>query len=149
MLRAPTDLLAYSFSFVACACAFISVGCSSAVPMPDTARQPHSQYLPVPYPPPAAFAETVPPRPDREALWVDGHWAWRGGNFVWQRGGWLKVPPGTHYAHWRIRYAPDGTLLFAEEAWYDVHLKPIPAPKALVEAYSPPNELTPESQHGF
>jgi hypothetical protein len=39
--------------------------------------------------------------------------------------------------------------MFAEEVWYDVNLKPIASPKPLVEAYSPPNELTPESQHGF
>ncbi len=117
--------------------------------MPEPARQPRPEYLPVPYPPPAAFAETVPPRPNREALWVDGHWAWRGGTFVWQRGGWVQVPTGARYAHWRIRYAPDGTLLFAEEAWYNAQLKPIAAPKVLVSAYTPPNELTPEAQHGF
>ena len=91
----------------------------------------------------------MPPRPNGAALWIDGHWAWRGGTFVWQRGGWVQAPNGARYAHWRIRYAPDGTLLFAEEAWYNAQLKPIPAPKPLVEAYTPPNELTPESQHGF
>jgi hypothetical protein len=117
--------------------------------MPDNARQPRSEYLPVPYPPPAAFAETIPPAPNKQTLWVDGHWAWRGGTFVWQRGGWVAPPAGAHFAHWRIRYAQDGTLLFAEETWYDAQLKPIPAPKMLVTAYTPPNELTPEAQHGF
>lgn len=131
------------------ACALLSGACSSALPMPDNARQPRSEYLPVPYPPPAAFVETVPPSPNKQALWVDGHWAWRGGTFVWQRGGWVVVPKGTHFARWRVRYAQDGTLLFAEEAWYDNLLKPIPAPKIAVSAFSPPNELTPEAQHGF
>jgi hypothetical protein len=117
--------------------------------MPKPARQPRAEYRPVPYPPPAAFAEVVPPRPRSDALWVDGHWAFRGGTYVWQRGGWLLSPLGGHFAHWRLRYAPDGTLMFAEEVWYDARLKPIPSPKKLVPAYTPPNELTRESQHGF
>ena len=141
--------MARSFSFALAVCAASVVACSSALPMPRQARQPRSQYFPVPYPPPAAFAETVPRRPDREALWIDGHWAWRGGRFVWQRGGWVRVPPGARYAQWRSRYSSDGTLLFAEEAWYDSRLQPIAAPTPLVEAYTPPNELTPESLHGF
>jgi hypothetical protein len=104
--------------------------------------------LPVPYPPPAAFAEVVPPGP-KGALWIDGHWAWRGRQFIWQRGGWVAPPSGSRFAHWRIRYAQDGSLLFAEEAWYDAKLKPMESPKKVVEAFTPPNELTPESQHGF
>lgn len=58
-------------------------------------------------------------------------------------------PKGARYAHWRIRYAQDGTLLFAEEVWYDAALKPMANPSVSVPAYSPPNEMTPESQHGF
>ncbi|MEI9938930.1 MAG: hypothetical protein WDO69_17065 [Pseudomonadota bacterium] len=120
------------------------------MPEPLPARQPRPEYLPVPYPPPAAFAEVVPPAPrNRDALWVDGHWAWRGGTFVWERGGWVAPPAGSRFAHWRIRYAQDGTLMFAEEVWYDAQLKPIASPKKLVDAFTPPNELTPETQHGF
>jgi hypothetical protein len=103
----------------------------------------------VPYPPPAAFAEVVPPAPNGDALWIDGHWAWRGGTFVWERGGWVLPPTGSRFAHWRIRYSQDGTLQFAEEVWYDANLKPMASPKKLVDAYTPPNELTPEAQHGF
>lgn len=118
------------------------------MPQPLPARQPRRDYLPVPYPPPAAFAEVVPPRP-KDALWIDGHWAWRGGQFVWERGGWVAPPAGARFAHWRIRYSQDGTLMFAEEAWYGADLKRIPSPKKLVDAFTPPNVLTPESQHGF
>ncbi len=39
--------------------------------------------------------------------------------------------------------------MFAEEVWYYVNLKPIPSPKKLGHAYTPPNELTPDAQHGF
>jgi hypothetical protein len=125
------------------------VACGSSVPQPKLARQPPSEYLPVPYPPPAAFSEVVPTAPKGDALWVDGHWAWRGRTYVWQRGGWVTPPEGARFAPWHVRYTQDGTLLFADEAWYDLHLQPMPSPKALVPAFTPPNELTPESQHGF
>ena len=120
------------------------------MPEPLPARQPRRDYLPVPYPPPAAFAEVVPPKPDQGgALWIDGHWAWRSGQFVWERGGWVVPPEGARFAHWRLRYSQDGTLMFAEEAWYGADLKRIPNPKKSVDAFTPPNVLTPESQHGF
>ena len=49
----------------------------------------------------------------------------------------------------RVRYLRDGTLMLADEIWYDKNLRPIERPRVLVPAYTPPNELTPESQHGF
>jgi WXXGXW repeat (2 copies) len=119
------------------------------LPEPRHARQPRSEFLPVPYPPPAAFSEVVPRAPSRDALWIDGHWAWRGRTYVWQRGGWVVAPAGSRFAPWRVRYAKDGTLLFAEQVWYDSQLKPIESPRVVVPAYTPPNEITPESQHGF
>jgi len=138
-----------SFSRFTCLCLLLISACSSALPAPLPARQPRSDYRPVPYPPPAAFAEVVPPQPRSDALWIDGHWAWRGGKFVWQRGGWVVVPEGVRFAHWRIRYSQDGTLQFAEDAWYDAHLQPMRRPKTIVPAFSPPNALTAETQHGF
>ncbi|HYQ30619.1 MAG TPA: hypothetical protein VER04_25485 [Polyangiaceae bacterium] len=130
-------------------CVLACVACSSSLPEPLPARQPRSEYLPVPYPPPAAFAEVVPSAPNGDAVWIDGHWAFRGGQFIWERGGWVAPPAGARFAHWRIRYSQDGTLLFAEEVWYDAKLKPMASPQKLREAFTPLNELTPESQHGF
>jgi hypothetical protein len=91
----------------------------------------------------------VPPQPRSNALWIDGHWAWRGGKFVWQRGGWVVAPEGARFAHWRIRYSQDGTLQFAEDTWYNAKLQPMQRPKTLVSAFTPPNVLTPETQHGY
>jgi hypothetical protein len=132
-----------------CVVALACIACSTHLPEPAHARQPPADYLPVPYPPPAGFSEVVPPTPNREALWVDGHFAWRGRAYVWQRGGWVLPPKGARFAPWHVRYTQDGTLMFADEAWYDAHLQPIQSPKPLLPAYTPPNELTPESQHGF
>ena len=91
----------------------------------------------------------MPAQPKPGSVWIDGHWAWRAGAFVWQRGGWVMPPPGGYFAHWRVRYSRDGTLQLAEEVWYDAQLRPIETPPVLVPAFSPPNELTPEGQHGF
>src|SRR5882724_6058675 len=94
LLRVAVELVAERFSRLMVACAVAGTACSLALPVPDDARQPRSEYRPVPYPPPAAFAETVPPAPNKQARWIDGHWAWRGGTYVWQRGGWLVAPAG-------------------------------------------------------
>ena len=131
------------------ALALLCFACGSSLPEPRHARQPRSEYLPVPYPPPASFSEVVPPAPNSKAVWVDGHWAWRARNYVWQRGGWVQPPEGARLAPWHARYAQDGTLMFADAIWYDAQLKPISSPKTLVPAFTPPNELTPEAQHGF
>jgi hypothetical protein len=128
--------------------ALLCAACGRHLPEPEHARQPRSEYLPVPYPPPAGFSEVVPPSPG-DALWVDGYWAWRGRAYVWQRGGWVRPPKGSRFAPWHVRYTADGTLMFADEVWYDAQLKPIPTPKSIAPAFTPPNELTPESQHGF
>lgn len=124
-------------------------GCGAQLPEPAHARQPRSEYMPVPYPPPAGFSEVVPPAPKRGAVWFDGHWAWRGKTYVWRRGGWVLPPRGARFAPWQAHYTQDGTLMFADAIWYDVQLRPIPTPKVLLPAYTPPNELTPEAQHGF
>jgi hypothetical protein len=134
---------------ICCAIALCCVACGTSLPEPKHARQPRSEFLPVPYPPPAGFSEVVPPAPNSAALWIDGHWAWRGRTYVWQRGGWVIAPAGARFAPWRVRYLRDGTLMFADEIWYDAQLRPIPSPKSVVSAYTPPNELTPEAQHGF
>lgn len=131
------------------AIALICVACGGGWPVPAYTRQPRSEYMPVPYPPPAGFSEVVPPNPKKNAVWIDGRWAWRGQTYVWQRGGWVRPPEGARVAPWQVRYTRDGTLLFADETWYDARSKPIVSPKPVLPAYTPPNQLTPESQHGF
>jgi len=45
----------------------------------------HSQPLPVPPPPPPLRAEVKPPKPHRKAVWIAGHWLWKGKaiGYVW------------------------------------------------------------------
>lgn len=98
----------------------------------------------MPYPPPAALAETVPEQPNDEAVWVDGEWLFQGRVYVWERGGWVVAPQGARHARWRFEFNPDGRLLLAPGTWYDARGVAIEAPEPVVPAATPANEYTPE-----
>ncbi len=54
--------------------------------------------------PPPARVEVRPALPYPEAVWIDGHWDYRGGNWVWAQGYWERRPfPGAVWipGHWR------------------------------------------------
>lgn len=101
----------------------------------------------VPYPPPAALVEVVPEQPDNDdAVWLDGHWVWRGRYYVWQRGGWVIPPENGAYATWQSVLAKDGRIVFAPSAWYGPDRRPLPPPKTLAVARTPPNQYTVETE---
>jgi hypothetical protein len=124
-------------------------GCTSSLPLPPRTRHALDSYSPVPYPPPAALAETVPPEPSREgSVWVDGEWAYRGRAYAWQRGGWVVPPRNARFAPWRALYQKNGRLMLAAGTWYDESGHALPLPEIVVPARTPPNEATAESQSG-
>ena len=43
-------------------------------------------------PPPQARIEVRPARPFANAVWIDGHWSRRHGDWVWISGHWVKMP---------------------------------------------------------
>lgn len=88
----------------------------------------------------------MPAFDDDQAVWVDGHWSWRGGKYAWLRGGWVLPPPGVRYAPWRLFYRKDGTLMFASGAWYDANFNEVRGPETLLPARTPSNEVTPEDE---
>ncbi len=62
--------------------------------------------------PPAARVEVVP-APRAGFVWAPGHWAYRGGRYVWAGGRWIGARPGWRWApdRWEHRgarwhYAP-------------------------------------------
>jgi hypothetical protein len=125
------------------------LACSSGLPLPERTRHPREAFLPVPYPPPAALAETVPPQPERdEAVWIDGEWVFQGNRYVWQRGGWVEPPLGARFAQWRAVYQSAGRLFLAPGTWYDAAGHALPRPDIAVPARTPPNETTSETQSG-
>jgi hypothetical protein len=133
----------------AVALALAPVACGSALPAPPLTQHPLSAFVEVPYPPPAALAETVPPRPDRDGVvWLDGEWQYRGRGFVWRRGGWVVAPPASRFAPWRSWYRRDGRLMFASGTWYDERHERVRRPQPIAAAATPPNEVTSEMQTG-
>jgi hypothetical protein len=125
----------------------VSTACSSSLPMPPVTAHPKGVFAEVPYPPPAALVEVVPDPPENDdAVWLDGFWIWRGRYYVWQRGGWLVAPENAAYATWQSVLARDGRIVFAPGAWYDPSGRPLPPPKMILYARSPPNQTTVETE---
>ncbi|MEN9577924.1 MAG: hypothetical protein RJA70_933 [Pseudomonadota bacterium] len=127
--------------------ALAQIACSRTLPAPALTAHPSTAYFAVPYPPPAALAETVPERPgNADVVWIDGEWIYRGQSFVWSRGGWVAPPLVGRFAPWRVWYQNDGRLMMAAGTWYDSSHKPLPAPETVTPAFTPLNEFTPEDQ---
>ena len=111
-------------------------GCGGSLPSPREVKQPDSAFADVPYPPPAAHVETVPPRPHASAVWIDGGWLWQGRRWVWQAGGWVDPPAGATFAKWQSKVTDDGRLVFAPGAWRASDGREVPAPPFLVPAHA-------------
>lgn len=47
--------------------------------------------------PPAVRVTVKPARPFAKAVWMAGHWAWRGKKYVWVSGKWVKPRSGYVY----------------------------------------------------
>jgi hypothetical protein len=125
--------------------ALLLAGCGVSLKEPLRTRHAAADFVEVPYPPPAALAETVPPSPKGDGLvWVDGEWVFRGRSYVWQRGGWVVPAPGVRFAPWRFVFTQDGRLLFAPGTWYDARGTRLERVEPAVDASTPPNEFTPE-----
>jgi hypothetical protein len=110
--------------------------CGSSLPTPLTRPRPDQGPAPfeVPYPPPAARVEIIPPQPEGGAVWVDGEWSWQGKRWVWESGGWMAQPNHTYFSPWRTHREPSGKLFFSPGAWFDDKGKVVPKPAWLVPA---------------
>jgi len=55
--------------------------------------------------PPKAKAEARSKKPNAKAIWVPGHWQWRGNKYVWVSGRWDANPRGKTWVpgHWEKR----------------------------------------------
>jgi hypothetical protein len=102
-------------------CAVISLAglaaCSSSLPRPPTGRVPTDALIEVPYPPPAAHVETIPPQKDSHEVWIDGQWEWDGKEWKWVAGTWMTPPANAYFTPWTTVRRRDGRLFFASAAW--------------------------------
>ena len=123
--------------------------CAGSLPSPATTEHPLAAFVEVPYPPPAALAETVPEAPERGGVvWLDGEWIYRGRAFAWRRGGWVVPPPSGRFAPWQSWYRRDGRLMLARGTWYNAKRERLRWIEPLVPAETPANEVTSEFQTG-
>ncbi|HEY2514091.1 MAG TPA: hypothetical protein VGI39_24660 [Polyangiaceae bacterium] len=75
-------------------------------PPPPPAQQTEVVYEQEPPPPPAEVAETPPPAPGPDFVWVKGYHRWDGHAYVWTRGRYERRPhERAHWApaHWEHR----------------------------------------------
>lgn len=128
--------------------ALLTFACGSALPAPPRTEHPLATFVEVPYPPPAALAETIPVKPDQPVVWVDGEWVFHGNGYVWRRGGWVTPPPGSRFAPWQTWYRSDGRLMMARGTWYDEKQQRLRPPRPVTPAETPPNQVTSEFQTG-
>jgi hypothetical protein len=125
----------------------LASACGSSLPRPALVLHPSSAYVEVPYPPPAALAETVPPRPKQgKAVWVEGSWQFRGKTYSWQRGGWFIPPDGARYARSDVAFPVDGRVLFAPGIWYDAKNDILDQVRPTIPAATPSNDYTSETE---
>ena len=79
------------------------LGCSST--QRQLTESPHTpdELLEVPFPPPAARSDMVPPSPHPNSVWIEGDWRWQGSRWAWRRGDWVVPPPGATFARSETR----------------------------------------------
>jgi hypothetical protein len=61
-----------------------------------------------PQPPPTPQVESPGPPPSPNAVWIAGHWLWRGGRYDWVAGRWENAPPGASYIPGRHKQTGQG-----------------------------------------
>lgn len=122
-------------------CLALLPACSWRVPKPPTGPVPRDAMVEVPYPPPPARVETVPPKAKELDVWIDGQWDWTGTRWKWSDGYWMTPPPNAYFTPWKTERRADGRLYFAAATWrapdgrplaIRTGVEPCPAPKTKV-----------------
>jgi hypothetical protein len=94
-----------------------AAGCG-ALPRPPTGPvPPGAAGEEVPYPPPPARVETVPPRHADGEVWIDGQWDWEGEAWRWLSGAWVSPPPNAYFTPWTTTLESNGRFLFVRATW--------------------------------
>jgi hypothetical protein len=91
--------------------------CSGSLPKPPSGPVPSAAMNEVPYPPPPARVETVPPRAKDGDVWIDGQWDWDGKVWEWLEGSWTPPRTNAYFTPWSTERRSDGRLFFARAAW--------------------------------
>ena len=76
-------------------------------------------------PPLRAAVEVRPPKPSGTAVWVDGHWDWRG-RWIWVDGHWDSPRPGYVWTAPVARRGPSGRIQYHPGHWRPSDSQPPP-----------------------
>jgi hypothetical protein len=110
-MSSPTKLMRAAASLA------LLPACSGSLPFPPTGPIPPGALVEVPYPPPPAHVETIPPQKESRDVWLDGRWEWVGAAWRWLDGTWMSPPAGAYYTPWQTVRSSDGRLFFARATW--------------------------------
>jgi hypothetical protein len=108
--------------------ALVLLGCSSLPRPPTGPVPPGAPGREVPYPPPPARVETLPPRPaggQAWQVWIDGQWDWDGQTWRWLPGAWVTPPANAYFTPWTATLQSNGRYLFVRAAWRSRDGRPI------------------------
>jgi hypothetical protein len=97
-------------------CGLWLLGCGARTVDAPPGVHPPNDALPVPYPPPPAKVEELPPQPSAGCAWVDGYWEFTD-RWEWQPGEWVRPQAGCRLAPVELR-REGGQLLHAKPRWY-------------------------------
>jgi hypothetical protein len=98
--------------------------------------------------PPPLRQEVRPAAPSANHIWIDGHWAWRGGQHTWVQGVWA-MPPAVGYvwvpARWEnvggeyVFY--EGHWNYAQEPVQETYYEPPPQEQVVEVETAPPEPV--------
>jgi hypothetical protein len=116
------------------------VACGTDIARPPTGPTPPGSLVEVPFPPPPARVETIPPNEDAAKVWVDGQWAWQTKRWKWQPGSWVVPPANAYFTRWETTRKQDGRLYFSRAVWRDATGRPLDVGKDPGVCPAPPRE---------
>lgn len=107
------------FRLVVALVAGLTACAPTALPTPLLGSHEGDELIVVPFPPPPARVEIIPPRPvDKRAVWLDGEWRFEAHRWRWQAGRWEVPQPNAVYAPATTVRLGDGTLVWFAGTWH-------------------------------
>lgn len=96
--------------------AMLTLACGSKHVEAPRGAHPPNDAVPVPFPPPPAKLEEVPPQPNASCVWSDGYWEFTD-RWEWLPGEWVIPQAHCRLAPVELRRV-GGQLLHARPRWY-------------------------------
>jgi len=142
-MRRSRRVAAVVMGGIAVASAVLACG-AERLPAPPYVGQPTSALVRVPYPPPPARVEQVPPAPAgaQRAVWLDGEWVWEGRRYAWKPGRWVRAPEQGAFSPWTTVRDREGTLYLAQGAWRGPDGRELAPPPLLRTGGARPGSIT-------